>query len=55
MRFEVRGQEYFLAFVQDERRWYVFAPSPEGIGRIPVYADAPKYEGVAGPAIGLLS
>ena len=41
MQFEVNGQQYFLAFVEDERRWYVFAPTATGVNRIPVYVDAP--------------
>ncbi len=41
MQFQVKGQEYFLAFVEDEGRWYVFAPSGDGLQRIPVYVDAP--------------
>jgi hypothetical protein len=44
LRFEVKGQEYFLAFVEQENRWYVFAPSPTGMQRMPVYVDAAKYE-----------
>jgi hypothetical protein len=42
LQFEVRGQSYFLSFVEDERRWYVFSPTPNGLHRIPVYVDAPK-------------
>ena len=41
MEFEVNGQTYFLAFVEDERRWYVFAPTAAGVHRIPVYVDGP--------------
>jgi hypothetical protein len=41
LQFEVNGQTYFLAFVEDERRWYVFAPGAGGLRRIPVYVDAP--------------
>ena len=41
MQFEVNGQAYFLAFVEDERSWYVFAPTAAGVRRIPVYVDAP--------------
>ena len=44
MQFQVKGKDYFLAFVEDEKRWYVFAPTPQGVQRIPVYVDAPKYE-----------
>ena len=44
MQFQVNGREYFLAFVEDERRWYLFSPSgTEGLQRIPVYVDAAKY------------
>lgn len=46
MEFEVNGQHYFLAFVDDERRWYVFSPTPGGVQRTPVYVDAVKYERV---------
>ncbi len=42
MQFEVNGQNYFLAFVEEERRWYVFAPTPAGVRRIAVYIDAPE-------------
>ena len=41
LQFEVKGQSYFLSFVEDERRWYVFSPTPEGLRRMPVYVDAP--------------
>jgi hypothetical protein len=41
LEFEVNGQNYFLAFVEDERRWYVFAPTATGVHRIAVYVDAP--------------
>lgn len=44
MQFVVNGQTYFLAFVEDERRWYVIAPRPSGVLRIPVYVDAPAAE-----------
>jgi hypothetical protein len=40
LEFEVNGQKYFLAFVEDERRWYIFAPTASGLNRIPVYVDA---------------
>jgi len=44
LQFQVKGKDYFLAFVDDERRWYVFAPTAQGVHRIPVYVDAAKYE-----------
>jgi hypothetical protein len=39
LQFEVNGQSYFLAFVEEERRWYVFSATPRGLHRIPVYVD----------------
>jgi len=39
LQFEVKGQSYFLAFVEGERRWFVFSPTAEGVRRIPVYVD----------------
>ena len=43
MQFQVKGQEYFLAFVEDEKGWFLFSPTAEGLLRTPVYVDAPKY------------
>jgi hypothetical protein len=47
LQFQVKGQEYFLAFVEDEKRWYLFAPAGDGVQRIPVYVDAVKWVGPA--------
>lgn len=44
LQFKIKGQEYFLAFVEQEKRWYLFAPTEQGVHRIPVYVDAAKYE-----------
>ena len=44
MQFQVKGQDYFLAFAEEERRWFLFAQVGQGIQRIPVYVDAPKQE-----------
>jgi hypothetical protein len=41
LQFEIKGQTYFLAFVEEERRWYVFSPTAAGLCRIPVFIDAP--------------
>ncbi len=46
LQFEVNGQIYFLSFLEDENRWYVFAPTAKGVHRIPVYVDADKHERV---------
>jgi hypothetical protein len=34
--------------VEQEKRWYLFAPMPEGVHRIPVHVDAVRY---ASPAV----
>ena len=47
LQFEINGKQYFLAFVEEERRWYVFSPSQQGIQRWPVYVDAPAADKVA--------
>ena len=44
MQFEVNGQDYFLNFMEDERRWFVLVPTPTGLQRIPVYIDGSNYE-----------
>ena len=44
MQFEVKEKQYFLAFVEEERRWYLFSPAGEGVQRIPVYMDARVYK-----------
>ena len=43
LQFQIKGKDYFLAFVEDEKRWYVFAPTLQGVHRIPVYVDTVKY------------
>jgi len=55
LQFEVNGQEYFLAFVEDEKRWFLFSPRNQGMLRLPVYVDALKYEGPQKPALHLAS
>jgi hypothetical protein len=44
LQFNIKDQDYFLAFVEQEKRFYVFAPTAQGVHRIPVYVDAVKYE-----------
>ena len=41
MDFEVNNETYFLDLSPDERQWVVFAETPTGLRRIPVYTDAP--------------
>jgi hypothetical protein len=43
LQFKIKHQDYFLAFVEQERRWYVFASTAQGVHRMPVYVDAEKY------------
>jgi hypothetical protein len=38
---------YFVNFVPDEGRWYVFTPTEEGMIRIPVAMDAAPFENFA--------
>jgi len=49
LQFQIKGQDYFLAFVEQEKRWCVFAPTAQGVHRIPVYVDAVKW----GPPVSL--
>jgi hypothetical protein len=44
MRFQIKDQEYFLAFVEDERQWFLFTQTASGLQRIAVYVDAVKGE-----------
>jgi hypothetical protein len=38
---------YFVNFVPDEGRWYVFQPSGEGYIKVPVAMDAAPFENFA--------
>jgi hypothetical protein len=49
LQFEVNGQDYFLNFVEDERRWFVLVPTETGVTRIPVYVDVQGYERIGLP------
>jgi hypothetical protein len=39
--FQVNSQTYFIDLSPDEEKWLVFAQTPTGVRRIPVYVDAP--------------
>ena len=39
--FQVNNETYFLDLSEDERQWLVFAQTPTGVRRIPVYVDSP--------------
>ena len=51
MQFEVLGQPYFLQYIDDEGRWFLFRPGPRGIEQIPVEEDSaqPMFGGVIMP------
>jgi len=55
LRFEVKGQEYFLAFVEQENKYFVFAPTATGLQRMPVYVDAVKWKAENSAEINRLS
>lgn len=48
MQFEVKGQSYFLNYLDDEGRWILLRPSSAGIQEIPVEEDSaqPLFGGV---------
>jgi hypothetical protein len=39
VQFAVNGRNYFLSFVPEEGRWFVFSPTAQGFYRIPVVHD----------------
>ena len=39
MQFEVKGKQYFLGFVAQEGKWFVFTPTNKGVQRIPISDD----------------
>jgi hypothetical protein len=47
MQFQVKGQEYFLEYIDEEHRWFVFTQSGDGLQRIPVYVDSKKQDRAA--------
>ena len=47
LQFEVNDQMYFVNFVPDEGKWYVFTPTEDGMIRIPVAMDAARFENFA--------
>ena len=41
MDFQVNNETYFIDLADEEGKWLVFAETPTGVRRIPVYVDAP--------------
>jgi len=48
VQFQIKGQEFFLTFAEDEQRLYVVTPTSDGVHKIPVYVDAAKWERIGG-------
>ena len=44
MDFQVNNETYFIDLADEEGGWLVFAQTPTGVRRIPVYEDAPAFE-----------
>ena len=44
MDFQVNNETYFIDLGDEEGKWLVFAQTPTGVRRIPVYVDAPAVE-----------
>ena len=42
--FQVNNETYFIDLTDEEGKWLVFAETPTGVRRIPVYVDAPESE-----------
>jgi hypothetical protein len=42
--FQVNNETYFIDLADEEGKWLVFAETPTGVRRIPVYVDAPDFE-----------
>ena len=50
MQFEVNGKQYFLGFVTEEGRWFLFTPTPRGIRKMQVVDDSAPFMGPVLPA-----
>jgi hypothetical protein len=55
MQFQVKGQEYFLEFIDEERSWFVFTQIGDGLQRIPIYVDGKKRTAFGSKALNNLS
>ena len=44
MDFQVNNETYFIDLADEEGKWLVFAQTPTGVRRIPVYEDASAYD-----------
>ena len=39
MQFEINGKQYFLNFVEQQGRWFLFTPARDGFEAIPIVDD----------------
>ena len=46
MDFQLNNETYFIDLADEEGHWHVFAETPTGVRRIPVYVDAPVADDV---------
>jgi len=44
--FQVNNETYYIDLADEEGKWQVFAQTPTGVRRIPVYDDLPFVEDV---------
>jgi len=44
--FQVNNETYYIDLAEEQGQWMVFAQTPTGVRRIPVYVDAPESEEV---------
>lgn len=42
--FQVNNETYYIDLAEEEGKWLVFAQTPAGVRRIPVYIDAPEVD-----------
>ena len=42
--FQLNNETYYIDLADEEGKWLVFAETPTGVRRIPVYVDAPESE-----------
>ena len=42
--FQVNNETYYIDLADQEGQWLVFAQTPTGVRRIPVYVDAPAVD-----------
>ena len=42
--FQLNNETYYIDLADEEGKWLVFAQTPTGVRRIPVYVDAPDSE-----------